>query len=265
MQARAGFADVSGTRLHYDLAGAGRPLVLIHGFSLDSRLWDDQFAAFAQRHLVLRYDLRGFGRSAPPGGEPYAHADDLRALLEHLGVGPVVLLGLSLGGGIAIDFALEHPDLTGSLIPVDAMLGGYRMSVAWDASVRPIWRRGRAGDLEGARAGWLDHPLFAPIRERPAAARFTRMVADYSGWHWLNRDPERLADPPAIQRLDRIGAPALVVVGERDLPDFRAIADLLAQRIPGARLAVLPGVGHLPNLEGPERFNDTIAPFLDGL
>src|SRR5437588_135834 len=181
MQARAGFADVSGTRLYYEVAGAGRPLVLIHGFSLDSRLWDDQFAAFTRRHLVLRYDLRGFGRSAPPGGEPYAHADDLRALLEHLGVGPVVLLGLSLGGGIAIDFALEHLDLTGALIPVDAMLGGYRMSEAWDASVRPIWRRGRAG------------------------------------------------------------------------------------RIPGARLAMLPGVGHLPNLEGPERFNDTIAPFLDGL
>src|SRR2546423_13431038 len=131
MQARAGFADVSGTRLYYELAGAGPPLVLIHGFSLDSRLWDEQFAAFARRHLVLRYDLRGFGRSAPPRGERYAHTHDLRALLEHLGVGPGVLLGLSLGGRVAIDFALEHPDLTRALIPVDAMLGGHRWSEAW--------------------------------------------------------------------------------------------------------------------------------------
>src|SRR5688500_10311922 len=92
---RAGFADVNGTRLFYEIAGSGPMLALIHGFSLDTRMWDDQYAALAQRQRVLRYDARGFGRSAVPGSERYSHAEDLLALLEYLEIEHTALIGFS--------------------------------------------------------------------------------------------------------------------------------------------------------------------------
>jgi pimeloyl-ACP methyl ester carboxylesterase len=88
------------------------------------------------------------------------------------------------------------------------------------------------------------------------------MLDHYSGWHWLNADPERRIDPPARQRLARIRCPTLVIVGERDMQDFLAIADVLASEIPNARLVTLPGVGHMTNVEAPEAFNALLLEFL---
>ncbi|HEY7490512.1 MAG TPA: alpha/beta hydrolase [Candidatus Tectomicrobia bacterium] len=127
MPTLTGFADVNGTRLYYEVAGTGHPLVLIHGFSLDTRMWDDQFEVFAQGYQVLRYDLRGFGKSAVPTDTPYTHPDDLYALMTHLGIEHADIVGLSLGGAVALDFAVTYPRATDVLIPVDAaLLGGYQ-------------------------------------------------------------------------------------------------------------------------------------------
>src|SRR5690242_14712282 len=101
-----GFAEVNGTRLCYEVAGSGHPLVLVHGFTLDKSMWDDQFSIFAERYKVIRYDLRGHGKSAVPGAEGFYHADDLKGLLDHLGVGRAHLIGLSLGAAIVTEFTL---------------------------------------------------------------------------------------------------------------------------------------------------------------
>lgn len=100
MQTQSGFAEVNGTRLYYEIAGSGRPLVLIHGMTLDTRMWDDQFEPLAAQYQVVRYDARGFGKSAVPTGESYAHTDDLKALLEYLDIAHAFILGLSMGGGM---------------------------------------------------------------------------------------------------------------------------------------------------------------------
>src|SRR6185295_1167159 len=102
-------------------------LVLVHAFSLDTRMWDDQVEAFAERYMVVRYDLRGFGRSAP-GSERYSHASDLKALLDHLGLDRVALLGLSMGGGAVINFTIAYPEMVRALITVDSSLGGFAFS-----------------------------------------------------------------------------------------------------------------------------------------
>jgi len=88
-------------------------------------------------------------------------------------------------------------------------------------------------------------------------------MAEYSGWHWANRDPGRGLEPPAMERLAAIRAPTLVVLGEHDLPDFHAIADALHRQLPGARKAVLPGTGHMANMEAPEEFNEVVLRFLE--
>lgn len=266
LRAHTGYADVNGTRLYYEVAGTGAPLALIHGFSLDTRMWDDQFAALAERHRVVRYDARGFGRSAPFGDAPYTHAEDLAALLHHLDIPRAAILGFSLGGEIAIDFALAYPGMTRALIPADATLGGHRWSASWDTHVGPVWKTARSTGIDAAKALWLALPLFAPAREQPAVgAHLATMVADYSGAHWLGGDPHRRSDTPAIERLGEIGAPTLVVLGERDEPDFQIVADTLAVRVPGARKVVLPGTGHMANMEAPDRFNPVVLQFLTTL
>ncbi|MHB8645061.1 MAG: alpha/beta fold hydrolase [Thermomicrobiales bacterium] len=264
MDMQRGFADVNGTQLYYETAGSGTSLVLIHGFSLDTRMWDDQFAPFAERHRVVRYDARGFGQSAPVGDETYTHPDDLAALLNHLAIPRAAIIGLSMGGRIAIDFALAYPTMTCALIPIDAALSGYASSEEWNARWKSLVQTARTVSAQAANERWLDHPLFAPANEHPAvAARLRRMVGEYSGWHWGNRDPQRGNDPPATARLREITAPTLVILGERDVPDFHVIADQIVGNVSGARKIVLPNVGHMANMEAPELFNTEVLEFLD--
>jgi 3-oxoadipate enol-lactonase len=261
--AHMGFADLNGTRLFYEIAGAGPALVLLHGFSLDTRMWDDQFAAFAQRYRVLRYDARGFGRSGVPGPQRYSHADDLLALLGYLDIAHAALIGFSLGGGIAISFALAYPAAVDALIVVGCLLPGRRLSAELGASFGAIWSAGRRLGVAAARERWLQHPLFAPILEQPGpGARLARIVSEYSGWEWAHHDPQLDTDPPPAARLGELRAPTLAIVGERDLPDFQAIAGLIERELPGARRVVLPSVGHVVNMEAPERFNALVLEFL---
>ena len=111
----------------------------------------------------------------------------------------------------------------------------------------------------------LKHPVFRPTLERPGvAARLAKMISDYSGWRWVNDESLRPLVPPAIQRLESITASTLVIVGGRDLPDFHTIADVLHRCIPHARKVVMPGVGHMANMEDPERFNRIVLEFLAG-
>jgi pimeloyl-ACP methyl ester carboxylesterase len=265
VHAESGFAEVNGTRLFYTLAGNGHPLVLIHGFSLDMHMWDDQFETFARHYHVLRYDLRGFGRSALPDALSYGHEDDLKALLDYLGIKRADVIGLSLGGMIAIDFALTYPDSIRALVPVDAGLAGFAMSAEWNARTNLIREIARERGIPAAKESWLDHPLFGPIGERPeAAGRLAQMVTDYSGWHFINDDPAVSPRPHAAQRLGDIKAATLIVLGERDLPDFHQMAGELERQVPGACKVVLPKVGHMANMEDPAGFNAITLQFLEG-
>lgn len=196
-------------------------------------MWDAQFEFFARSHQVIRYDMPGFGRSALPTG-PYRHTDDLKAILDDFQLEQATLIGLSMGGDIALDFALEYPGRVQSLVLIDSILGGYIISPIWESSIAPIWVKGRAGDKEGARHLWMNHELFKPVLASKAEA-FRQIVQDYSGWHWVNKNPHIALKPPGIERLETIQAPTLVMVGEHDQPDFHTIADTLAKRIPKAQ------------------------------
>ena len=123
---QTGFAEINGTTLYYEVAGAGHPFVLVHGHLLDRRSWDDQFAVFAQRYRVIRYDQRGFGDSGLiTKGESYSDRQDLYALMKFLGIESAYLMGVSGGGALAIDFTLEHPEMVDALIPVTAGVSGF--------------------------------------------------------------------------------------------------------------------------------------------
>jgi pimeloyl-ACP methyl ester carboxylesterase len=252
-----------GARLVYEVAGDGPAVVLVHGFGLDMRMWDPQVGPLADRFRVVRYDCRGFGASGPfDPAVPYTHAGDLVALLDHLDIGEAVLIGLSFGGRVALQAALADPARVRGLVLLDAVLDG----VPWDPdSARALDEVARqvqeAGVLAG-REAWLAHPLFAAARERPdLAAALAAMVAGYPGQHWLGQDPHRETRRP-IDVLEGICVPALVAVGERDVPGFREMSAALARRIPGAAYHVVAGAGHMVNMEQPAAINDLLISFV---
>ena len=263
-QRRTGFAEVNGTRLYYEVAGSGEPVVLVHAFTLDTRMWDDQFEVLARDFRVIRYDARGFGKSAAPNsGEPYSNAEDLAALLEQLDARRAHVVGLSMGGRFALDYAVTYPDGPRSLVVIDGVIGGWQWSREWIAAYAPIVEAGRRRDVAQAKSLWLGLALFAPARARaPVGARLKQMVDDYSGWHFVNQNPERAVSPPAVGRLGAIRAPTLVVVGELDLPDFQRMSERLEHDIPGARRATIPGAGHFANMEAPDGVTRALREFL---
>lgn len=261
MQTHSGIAAVNGTQIYYELAGDGPLVTLLHGFSLDSRMWDPQFAAFAHDFRVLRYDLRGFGRSDPCGDAPYSPAEDLRALLDHLALPATAVVGLSMGGGYAIDFALAHAERTTALVVADSALAGFE----WTAGRPSAWHSELAATegVAAARKAWIGCALFQPATEQPhVAAALRAYVEDYSGWHWLNANPAIVPSRPAIECLGEIACPSLILVGERDTPDFHTIAARLARDIPNARLVRIPNAGHMSNMESPAGFNSAVLQFL---
>ncbi len=266
MEQIADMVTVNGTHLYYERAGTGHPLVLIHGFTLNTQMWEDQFAVFAQHYQTIRYDMRGYGRSALPMEEPFTAVDDLRALLDTLGVSRTFVLGLSLGGSVAIDFALAYPDRTSALVLVDPALRGWSWSEAFSQSMRELGIVAHTQGVEMARQRWLAHPFFLPARERPELAeRLAQIVASYSGWSWLHASHERDADLPEVRPLERISAPTLLIMGERDIEEFQAIASHISCSIPHLTKLVLPGVGHMANMEAPEAFNEAVLRFLGSL
>ena len=263
---QTGTAAVNNTQLYFEEAGAGPAVVLIHGFTLDTRMWDDQFLPLAVNHRVVRYDLRGFGKSAVPTGERYSHVADLRALLDHLHIEQATLVGLSKGGGVALDFALAHPQRVLGVALIDSILGGFAWSAAGKARDEAVWVAARAGGIAAAKASWLAHPLFAPAMRQPAvAARLAQIIDDYSGWHFFNDDPEERMRPPAATRLDELTVPVLVLVGDQDLPDFVEIAAIIGAQVPQSRTLVLPGAGHMANMEAPAAVTHALLDFLAGL
>ena len=265
ISSRSGLRPVNDTRLYYETAGNGSTaVVLIHGMTLDTRMWSDQFAPLAEKHTVVRYDMRGFGRSKiPVEGQPYSHVDYLRALLEYLHISSAALVGLSFGGGVALDFALTYPHMTGSLVLADSVLGGWDWSPEWSDQAGRVWATGRREGANAARRLWMRMPVFAPAFDQPSVgARLKQMMSDYSGWHWTHDDPEICLDPPTAQRLKEISLPVQIILGERDVSDFQTIAATLTAGISGAAKFVIPEVGHMSNMEAPTAFNRAVLEFL---
>lgn len=264
MEKKQGFANVNGTKLYYESAGSGRSIIFIHGFGLDTRMWDNQFNEFSQYYHVVRYDLRGFGKSALPTSDRYSHDRDLKALMDFLEIEHASFVGLSLGGRWGIQFAIEYKELTSALIIADAFPNGFNLVDEKPSHTREILFNAQNKGLQAAREAWFYSPLFKPARTSPQLSEFIwQMTSDYSGWHWVNEDPIIIENPPIAQRLNEIISPTLIIVGENDLGDFRRAADFLNQQIPNSLKEIIPGVGHMSNMEAPSTFNNLIKKFLD--
>ncbi len=263
---QTGIASVNGTELYYEIAGDGHPLILIHGGAVDNRAWDDQFTVFAQNHRVVRYDLRGAGKSGNRD-KPFSNSKDLYALLKFLNMDKAYLLGISRGGGFAYDIALEHPEMVDALILVSANL-----SVHVPAYREMFERSTEAGKKSGAAAAaevWGNDPYQGPMRES-ARARVVEILTDnmprfrYFDGH-VPVEQRSYSDIPRSQRLAEVQVPTLVISGAHDNIVARANSQNWASGIPNAELVVFPNAAHLVNIDQVDQFNQTVLEFLDNL
>jgi 3-oxoadipate enol-lactonase len=250
------YADVEGARLWYEEAGEGAAVVLVHGGLGDARLWDEQFAPFAERFRTFRYDQRFWGMSEAPG-EPYSLVDDLVGLMDVLAIERAALVGLSIGGRVAIDAALLAPDRFWALVPVAAGLSGRELDPYTPEQDAEFEAASERGDLE--RAAEIDLEVWAPLG---ADERIRTLLSE----NMRSNTPPDGAEPrrrelDAAARLGEIRVPTLVVTGDRDIPEMDEIGDLLEQGIPGARRVRIDSDHYLP-LREPAAFNAAVLEFL---
>ncbi len=263
------FAQINGANLYYEVAGAGHPLIMLHGHLLDSGQWDDQVAAFAPHYQVIRYDARGFGQSSLPPA-PYAHHEDLYTLLHHLGIDHAYLMGCSGGGATIIDFALTYPDMVDTLILVGTSIGGYQPAGPPPPPLLAMGEAMQNGDttraVELSLQLFTDGPRRTPEKVNPQARERTRaMTARLFARPAVPEAVQQSLEPPAIVRLSALTMPTLAIVGTEDQAPLHDIADLLTAQVAGAQKVVIPDAGHHPNLEQPELFQQVVQTFLQKL
>jgi pimeloyl-ACP methyl ester carboxylesterase len=253
--------------IYSEVAGEGPEIVLLHEGICDSRMWDPQWERFTGSHRVLRFDLRGYGRSPLEPGA-YSSARDVLELMDRHGFEKASLVGVSLGGRVALEVALAAPERVSALVLVGSGLPGHD----WSEQMQGIWEAEeaalRAGDVDGAvelvLRTWVDGPGREPEDVEPAVrSRVAEMQRRAFELQLpMEEDEEELLVEDVAQRLSEIRAPTLVLVGVEDMPDIQAIADRLAQDIPGARKATIANTAHVPSMERPKEFDDLVLGFL---
>ncbi|HEV8189927.1 MAG TPA: alpha/beta hydrolase [Ktedonobacterales bacterium] len=267
---QSGYLEANSARLYYETAGAGHPLVFVHAGIADGRMWDYQFQRFADRYRVLRFDMRGFGRSdAPPG--PASTSGDLAAVLDSFDIEKTYLVGCSMGGSATLDYTLDHPDRVDALILVGAGVSGLEPEGVAQPPYEEVSTAAKAGDLDLANELemriWVDGVGRAPDQVDPAVRSKVSAMnrALYDRDAEINAIEWQEPSQPAAGRLEQLRVPTLVIVGDRDQPVIAASAQTLAARVPGARLVMMPNTAHVPNMEQPEEFNRIVLDFLSSL
>lgn len=259
-----GMLPVDRGELYYEVAGSGEPVVLIHGGFGDRRMWDAQFDVLARDYRVLRYDHRGFGRSPAPDST-YSPIRDLIQLLDRAEMDRAHIVGNSLGGALAITFALLHPERVRSLTVVASGADGFRYPQSDIEAITEVIALMRGGKREEALAKWLANPMLAVANTQPdVKEKVARMVRENAGIWTMPAWPQQPLTPPARERLGRIRVPTLVVIGDRDARSVRMFADSTARMIPGAERVVMQETDHLPHMEKPAEFNRVLHEFLSG-
>ena len=268
-ETNTGYIDLREGKIYYETAGGGFPLVLSHAAFLDSRMFDAIWEPLARQFRVIRYDMRGYGKSSPVNG-PVSRRADLEQLLRHLGISRAHWVGCSYGGELVLDLALEHPEQVASLTLVDGTPSGFELQGEPPRYMLEMFDAMKAGDLDRANELqiriWLDGEQREPEQVDPGlrkkALEMNRIPVEQSTYFLADTQPLNPLDPPAENRLEEVHCPTLIIAGSLDHPEVLRAADEMADRIPNARKVVFEGSGHVPSYEQPEEFIRHLLEFL---
>ncbi|HEX2622089.1 MAG TPA: alpha/beta hydrolase [Phototrophicaceae bacterium] len=271
----SGFAEINGAKLYYEVAGNpdGETLVFVHAGVADSRLWDDQVPFFGGKYRVIRYDMRGFGKSEPVEGE-YAHRDDLYALLQHFDVEKTHLVGCSMGGGFCLDNALLQPQIALSVTMVCSGPGGLNLDIEAPAlaakfeQAEALWGN---RDIEAVNEIetqiWFDGISRTPADVDPVvrakALDMNRIALTHEAKGLGKHKPPM--QPSTTERLGELHLPILMIVGALDTPYIQAASDYMVEHVPSAKKVIIQNTAHLPSMERPGEFNQILMDFLNSL
>lgn len=260
----SGFAPSTSARIFYQSSGQGHPVVFIHAGIADSRMWNPQFESVPGGYRYVRLDLRGFGQTGFDGN-PFSYHEDVLAVMDHLSLAPSVLVGCSIGGGVALEVTQAAPDRVRGLVLIGADAPGFEPPEEYE---HPRWPEAVAAFEAGEvrTVAEVDVEMWAVGVGRPADSVDQAIIDLVMEMDLValpsesDREEARIgAESPDISRLD---LPTLVVVGEHDLPDMRAHSEHLARALTGGPPLVIAGAAHLPSLERPEVFNDELVRYL---
>jgi 3-oxoadipate enol-lactonase len=261
------YAQINGLTIAYSDRGTGLPLVFLHAFPLNRTMWAQQEEALSARFRIITIDLRGHGESDAPLWHYTLDqsADDVRALLDHLGIRQALFVGLSMGGYILFAFYRKYA------VRVKGM-------ILADTRAQADTEEGRGGRFQMAQTAYTKGPsaiadimipkLLSPatIQTRPEIVQKVRSMIEGNQVSGIAGDLMAMAErPDSVPLLPQISCPTQIIVGELDQATPPSDANLMAEKIPGARLAIIPAAAHLANLEQPEAFNQIVAAFASEL
>ena len=260
----SGYLYVKNGEIYYEVKGQGKEtIVFIHDGLVHGEVWENQFLTFAENFRVVRYDRRGYGRSKKPE-ETYSNAEDLRAVFEYLDIDKATVIGMSAGGGLAIDFTLKYPEKIATLIVVGAVVSGFGYSN------HMLSRGGRLAAEDYANQEKLleyfikEDPYEMAPKNKETRERLWEIMKD--NIHNIDFSKNRLAkqpERPAIEVLDEVQVPTLIIVGEYDIPDVFVHAGAIESGIQYSKKVIINNAGHLVPYEQPKIFNRHVLKFLN--
>ncbi len=257
----SGYLDVGDCKIYYEARESGPAIVLLHDGLLSSVTWDDVWARLATGYHVIRYDRRGYGRSESPTGT-YSSVEDLRKLLNHLKVERAVVVGSSSGGALAIDFAIEHPQMVDGLFLIGPILHGMEFSEQFLERARRHNEPMARDDIKAWASNWSQDG-FLIAGSNPAARRkiYDQLVFNAEKLKQFDNALEEKLVPPASQRLSEVKTRTVVVVGEADIADVHSHSDAITAGIRGSTGETIKDAGHLIQLEKPQDIVKKIEEF----
>jgi 3-oxoadipate enol-lactonase len=263
---KCGFAEINETTIYYEMKGEGNPLVLVHGHPLDSRMWDEQFEEFSKSFLTIRFDLAGYGKSGVHN-QDFSLLKDMKSLLEFLQIDRAILIGLSVGGMLCMDFTLAYPEMVDKLVLVSTGLSGWgEVSSERKKFNEELNVYNQSGDIENSIQLMANTWVAGPFRlsdkvNQDIKIRFYDMVKTCFS---KERGKGKMILPATrtIDVVENINVPTLIVSPELDFPEFIEIAKFLNGKIKNSQLINIQGTAHMINMEKPTEFNNQVSCFL---
>jgi pimeloyl-ACP methyl ester carboxylesterase len=274
MDIKKGMVNIEGASLYYEIAGEGEPIILLHGHSLDCRMWDLQFMEFATKYKVIRYDLRGYGKSSTPEeGKPFLHVDDLMHLMQALKIEKAHIVGLSLGSYVATEFLLKYSQMALSVCAVSGTFYN-RLGPETPYTEEEIIKRKTDIDklkqlgIEQYKREWHNRLVNSggSNRESMRIPLWT-MINEWSAWQPLHIEPRLLLgrSVPDSLKIKKLSVPYLILQGEIEAKgkNTQTLTKIMLDAYPKAQYVIIPDAGHMVNMEKPSEFNMAILDFVN--
>ena len=248
---------------YYEEHGDGEPIIFLHGFTLDHRVWGPQVKFFSATNRVIVVDSRGHGKSDAPEtnyGRTF-RIDDLLDLFKHLKLDQAHLVGLSMGGSTAIGFALKYQAMLKSLTLVSTGAAGFKPG----RKVARVDELAKSEGVETARKQWLDwNMIYYKGKHQDVGKLLKQMIEEHSGAIWADVKRGNYPKSDDLESVHKISVPTLIIAGEKD-KIFVPLSEELHKRIRNSQLTIMQGAGHILNLEFPQEFNRVLNDFLDSV